>query len=261
VPLVEIESYENGVPSWIDLGTADMDKAADFYSGLFGWQCEDQGPDAGGYRICTLRGKPVAGLGPQQNPGPPVWSTYVNVVDAEATAARVEAHNGQVWVQPFDVLDAGKMAVFADSVGAAISVWQPNQHHGAGIVNEPGTYSWSELVTTDVPVSMEFYRGVFGWEPEVHGEPGPGEYIEFKLAGRSIAGMMPKPPTMPAEVPPHWAVYFAVEDTDQAAARVTELGGQVIMPPMDIEPGRFAVVMDPTGATFNIIKMNPAAGG
>src|SRR5438270_6839222 len=113
--------HENGVPSWIDLGTADVDKAAEFYEGLFGWTVQDLGPDSGGYRMCFLRDKPVAGLGPQQNPGPPMWTTYVNVADIEATAARVQAHNGQVIVQPFDVITAGKMAVFFDNIGAALS--------------------------------------------------------------------------------------------------------------------------------------------
>jgi uncharacterized protein len=254
---VEIEHYDNGVPSWIDLGTGDVDKAAEFYFGLFGWEVRDLGADAGGYRMAFLRDRPVAGLGPQQNPGPPVWSTYVNVVDAEAAIARVAAHNGMVFVEPFDVFDSGRMSVFADSVGAALSLWQPNQHHGAGIVNEPGTYSWSELITTDVPVAMEFYKGVFGWESLIHGELGSSsEYIEFQLGGRSIAGMMPKPASMPADVPSYWGVYFAVDDADAAVAKVSELGGQVLMPPQDIEPGRFAAVRDSTGAMFNVMKLN-----
>lgn len=251
---MEVDSYDDGVPSWVDLGTPDPAKAGKFYNGLFGWDVQVGPPETGGYAIAHLRGRPVAGIGPQQNPGPPYWTTYINVSDAAATAAKVKAAGGQVFVDSFDVLDVGAMAVFADPVGAVIAVWQPKAHKGAGIVNEPGTYSWSELVTTDIPAATAFYRAVFGWDVDAHGD-GAGAYYEWKLGGRSIGGMMPKPPHMPAEVPPHWGVYFTVTDADQAAARVTELGGSVLVPPMDIEPGRFSAVIDPTGAAFNVIAM------
>jgi predicted enzyme related to lactoylglutathione lyase len=257
---MEMTSYEPGVPSWVDLGTADVEKAAAFYSDLFGWEVPPGAEETGGYRVCMIGDKAVAGLGPQQNPGPPMWTTYVNVTSADDTAALVTANGGQVFVPPMDVLDAGRMAVFADPVGAAFSVWQPDQHIGAQLVNEPGTWSWSELVTTDVPASKAFYGAVFGWGAETQGE-GPGAYTEWKLSGRSIGGMMEKPPQIPGEVPPYWAVYFAVADTDAAVAHVAELGGAVVMPPMDIEPGRFAVVSDPTGGTFNVIALRADLGG
>ncbi|MHB8466172.1 MAG: VOC family protein [Acidimicrobiales bacterium] len=252
---MEIETYAHGIPSWVDLGTSDIPGAIEFYGGLFGWTATMGPPEAGGYAIAELRGKPVAGLGPQQNPGPPVWASYVNVDDADAVAALVKANGGTLFMDPFDVMDVGRMTVFADPSGAVLGIWQPKTHKGAGIVNEAGTLSWNELVTTDVPAATAFYAAVFGWGSETHGEP-PMAYTEFKLGGRSIAGMMQKPPMMPAEVPPHWGVYFAVDDTDAAVAKVNALGGATVMPPMDIEPGRFAVVSDPAGATFNVIKMN-----
>src|SRR5437588_497409 len=160
---MEKESYEHGVPSWVDLGTADPEKAARFYSDLFGWTVEQGPPEAGGYGIAQLKGRAVAGLGPQQNPGPPVWTTYVNVDDADDVAQKVKAGGGQLFMDPFDVLDVGRMAVFADPAGAALGLWQPRVHKGAGVVDEPGTYCWSELVTTDVEGSKTFYGAVFGW--------------------------------------------------------------------------------------------------
>ena len=66
---------------------------------------------------------------------------------------------------------------------------------------------------------------------------------------------------MPAEVPPNWLVYFAVTDADAALARITELGGALMMGPMDIEPGRFAVVADPTGAVFAVIALKGDLAG
>jgi predicted enzyme related to lactoylglutathione lyase len=251
---MKIDKYEPGVPSWIDLGSPDPQTAADFYSALFGWECPEGPPETGGYRVCTIGGVPVAGLGPSQNPGPPVWATYVNVESADAVCELISAHGGTAIVPPMDVMDFGRMAVYADPIGAVFSVWQPGTHPGAGLVNEPGTLSWNELLTTDVAASIAFYSAVFGWGAVTNGE-GAGAYTEWQVGGRSIAGMMLKPPMMPAEVPPHWGVYFAVADTDNAVARVAELGGSVMMPPTDIEPGRFAVVADPTGAAFNVIAM------
>jgi uncharacterized protein len=254
---MEVESYEHGVPSWVDLGTPDAAAAGAFYSALFGWTVQQGPPEAGGYAIAELRGRPVAGIGPQQNPGPPVWSTYVNVDDAEAVVAKVAGADGMVFMPPMDVMDVGRMAFFADPVGAAIGVWQPKMHKGAGIVNEPGALTWNELVTTDTAAAQSFYEKVFGWGAVTHGE-GAGAYTEFQIDGRSIAGMMQKPAEMPAEAPPYWGVYFAVADTDASAKRVGELGGTIMMPPRDIEPGRFAIGVDPTGAMFSIIAMKAA---
>jgi predicted enzyme related to lactoylglutathione lyase len=257
---MEVDSYENGRPSWVDLGVPDPRKAARFYSALFAWDVQEGPPESGGYAIAHLRGKAVAGLGPQQNFGPPAWMTYVNVDSADGTAAKFKANGGTVFMEPFDVMDVGRMGVFADPAGAVISVWQPGVHKGAGIVNEPGTFSWNELITNDLDGAKAFYGAVFGWGAETHGE-GPDAYTEWTLGGRSIAGMMPKPPTMPDEMPPHWGVYFAVADTDEAVKRVVELGGSVMVAPMDIEPGRFAVVADPTNAAFNLLAMREGAAG
>ncbi|MDQ1488638.1 MAG: uncharacterized protein QOJ23_1152 [Actinomycetota bacterium] len=254
---MEVERYEHGVPSWVDLGTPDIPKAIEFYSGLFGWQIEQGPPEAGGYSIALYQGKPAAGLGPQMNPGPPYWNTYVSVDSADDVVAKAKANGATVFMEPMDVMDVGRMAIFADPIGAVISVWEPRAHTGAGIVNEPNTYSWSELVTTDVEKSKQFYGAVFGWGSETHGEDGPMAYTEWKVDGRSVGGMMLKPPMMPAEVPPFWGVYFSVDGTEAAMDKVKELGGQVLMGPMDVEPGKFAVVQDPQGATFNIITMKP----
>jgi len=259
---MEMKSYEHGVPSWVDLGTADPAKAAEFYGTLFGWETEEGPPEAGGYRMAMLKGQPVAGLGPQQNPGTPYWSTYVSVDDAAAVAAKVTDNGGRILVAPMDVMGFGHMAVLADPQGAVFSIWQPGTHIGAGLVNEPGAFSWCELITTDVPAAKGFYAAVFGWEADTHGDPGsPAGYTEWKVGGRSVAGMMAKPPAMPPDVPPLWSVYFSVADTDAAVARVTDLGGSLLMGPRDIEPGRFAVVADPAGAVFNVIAVQAGLTG
>jgi len=252
---MQMDSYAAGVPSWIDIGVPDIQAAADFYGALFGWECPEGDPEFGGYRVCTLNGRTVAGLGPQQSPGPPSWSTYVNVVSTDDTVAKAEAAGGTVIVPPIDVGPAGRMAFFADPVGAVIGVWQPGEHPGAGVVNEPGAFCWSELLTSDIARSIEFYGAVFGWTAKTN--EGEMPYTEFSVDGRAIAGMMTIPPMAPPDMPPNWGVYFAVGNTDDAVARIQDLGGAVLMAAMDIEPGRFAVVADPAGAVFNVIALNP----
>jgi predicted enzyme related to lactoylglutathione lyase len=251
---MEMERYAHGTPSWVDLGTTDVSGARTFYGGLFGWSIEDLGEEAGGYSIATLRGKPVAGLGPAQNPGPPYWATYVAVDEADALPDLVKSNGGSVIVDPFDVLDVGRMAVFADPAGAIFSVWQARRHIGAEIVNEPGALSWNELLTADTEGAKAFYGAVFGWGEETHAV-GPGSYTEWKLDGRSVGGMLPRPAEMPPQVPNHWAVYFAVADCEASVARIRELGGSVTMGPMTIEPGTFAVAADPQGASFHVIQL------
>jgi predicted enzyme related to lactoylglutathione lyase len=187
---------------------------------------------------------------------PPFWMTYVNVDSADDTVTKVAANGGTVFMPPMDVMDAGRMAVFADPVGAVIGLWQPNQHTGAQVANEPGTYCWSELITTDLEASKAFYGAVFGWGAEEQGPPGgPPVYTEWKLGGKSMGGMMLKSPEMPAEMPPSWGVYFAVADTDATVAKAQELGASVFMGPTDIEPGRFAVLADNVGAVFNVLQL------
>jgi uncharacterized protein len=256
---VERDSYEPGTPSWVDLGSSDLGKSVPFYGNLFGWDIEEGPPEAGGYRMCLLKGRPVAGLGPAQRAGPSFWSTYINVPSADEAASKVKDNGGQVFMEPFDVMEFGRMAVFADPTGAVISVWQPGQMIGAGLVDEPGAFTWTELITSDVGAASKFYAAVFGWEAGGHGS-GAGGYHEFRLGGNMIAGMRPKPPQMPAEVPSFWSVYFEVGDTDAAVARTRQLGGSLLMGPRDLDVGRMAAVADPNGTPFNVIAMKSRDG-
>jgi predicted enzyme related to lactoylglutathione lyase len=247
------DGFAPGEPCWADCGT-DLTTAPAFYKALFGWQLDDMGPDAGGYTIASNATGQVAGFGPQQSPGAPYWSVYFRTDDAAKTAELVRSAKGTVLVEPFEVMEAGTMAVLADPLGAAFCVWQPNQHAGFGAVDEPGTYCWAELVTTDVAAASAFYADVLG-VTVASGADASMEYHELKLDDRSVAGMMPKPKEMPAEVPSFWGVYFAVEDTDATLRRVAELGGSTAAGPMDVPVGRFAVCVDPAGAPFSVIAL------
>jgi uncharacterized protein len=246
----EISTYEHGVPAWVDMGTTDLDAGVRFYTELFGWDSEDLGEEAGHYTIMSKGGQRVAALAAAEDPGPPRWTTYVNVDDVDDVAKKVEAAGGTVIVAPMDVMTAGRMAIFQDTTGAFIAAWQAGDHKGAGLVNEAGALTWNELSTSDPAKSKDFYSAVFGW-----GWGGSEEYSEAQVGGRTIAGMMPRPEEMPADVPDHWLAYFGTGDVDADALRATDLGATVLVAPMDIPgTGRFSVLMDPQEAMFALFK-------
>jgi predicted enzyme related to lactoylglutathione lyase len=246
--------YAPGTPSWVDLQTSDQAGAKTFYSALFGWSYDDNPVDGGAvYSMAQKNGRDVAAIAPLPMPGvPPHWNTYVTVADVDATAARVPDAGGTTMGEPFDVMDAGRMAVVADPTGAMLCIWQPKNHIGAYLVNEHGTLSWNELMTPDVDAALPFYEKIFGWKRN-RLPMETMEYNELQLDGRAIGGAMKSPME---GMPPVWGVYFAVDDCDKAAEIAASKGGTVMQPPMDIPPGRMAVIADPAGAVFNVIKVS-----
>jgi predicted enzyme related to lactoylglutathione lyase len=223
---------------------------------LFGWEAVAAGPpdQTGGYGFFTKGGRMVAGYGPQQNPGPPTWAVYFAVADADEAANKIESAGGKVVVAPMDVMDAGRMGVFVAPDGAVFSVWEAGEHKGAGLTRETGAMSWVELNSRDIDSAKRFYPDVFGWTVETH--EGEMTYHELHLGSDTVGGMMTAPPQVPAEVPSHWLVYFGTDDVDASAAQAGQLGGNVLAGPMDFPGGRFAVVLDPQGAAFGLLRMS-----
>jgi predicted enzyme related to lactoylglutathione lyase len=253
--MATVTTYRNGVPSWADVAVSDPAAGASFYSALFGWDVEDQGAEAGGYHMFSLDGASVAGLGPKQNEeGMPIWSAYISVDDLDATLTAAEAAGGTVVMPRMDIFTSGSMAVVIDPTGAAISFWQPGDHIGAQVVNEPNTLAWHELTTRDAGASKAFYEQVVGWTyqamPEGAGAPG---YEMIMVGERVVGGILPMVGDDWGDLPSHWMVYFAVADTDAAAAKVAELGGSVSVPPFDMSVGRMSVCNDPDGNAFSVI--------
>jgi predicted enzyme related to lactoylglutathione lyase len=280
----ERDRYPAGVPCWIDTNQPDPKPATEFYGGLFGWSFTDQGPEAGpSYFIGTIDDLAVAGVGhqPEGAPeGPAWWNQYVAVESADDAAAKVKGAGGEVKMEPFDIPDAGRMSVLADPEGATFCVWEAKGMPGAALVNEYGTFNFSELNTRDVDSAAKFYADAFGWEMssfEADGAqfqmfrlPGYGEHLEQRNPGfiesmaeqdapegfaDVVAAILPMDQTgMPAEVPPHWSITFSVEDADASAEKAGELGGAVVAGPMDAGPTRRATVTDPAGAAFGISR-------
>jgi predicted enzyme related to lactoylglutathione lyase len=186
---------------------------------------------------------------------PPHWNSYVTVKNVDESAKKAQALGGTVLAPPFDVMDAGRMAVLQDPTGAVFQIWEPKRSIGARILNEPGALCWTELTTSDTKAAETFYTQLFGWTPK-HSAPGaPMEYTEFSVNGTPSMGMMAKPKDMPAHIPSYWMPYFQVSNVDTAASKVRELGGKLMVGPQDIAgTGRFAIGSDPQGAVFAIFE-------
>jgi uncharacterized protein len=243
-----------GVPNWVDLGSPDLDASRRFYAQLFGWTPNiSPDPSFGGYTTFSKDDKSVAGAGALANEGQvPAWSTYLATDNADAVAARVEENGGGTVAAPMDVGQEGRMAVFTDPAGAVFSVWQARDNPGAQLVNAPGALTWNELTTRDPAGAKRFYGAVFGWDAQDNPD-GDTTYTMWTLGDQPIGGMMPMAGKSP-DLPPIWMVYFGVEDCDATAGTAASLGGEVVVAPADNAQGRFAVLNDPQGALFSIIK-------
>jgi predicted enzyme related to lactoylglutathione lyase len=272
--MAERDGYIPGVPCWIDTSQPDPEAAVDFYRDLFGWKFEDVMPPGSPsrYFVARLRGGDVAAVGslPEGAPAVALWNTYIWVSSADETAARVIEAGGRTITEPFDVTDAGRMALFADPEGATFCVWQANQHKGAQIVNEAGSLNFNGLHTRDAETAKAFYGSVFGWRTlsidgaELWTLPGYGDHLEERDPGLRkriaqfgaaagfedvVASINPIPADQ-SDTPAHWSVTFAIDDADAIAARAAELGGTVLAPPFDAPWVRMTVIADPQGATF-----------
>ena len=280
--MTDRDGYIPGVPSWVDTSQPDPEAAVSFYSGLFGWEFEDVMPagSEGKYFIARLRGLDAAAVGSIPEGAPPMamWNTYIWVESADETASKVRDAGGTVAMEPFDVMNAGRMAVFMDPEGAVFCVWEAKEHKGAQIVNEHGSVNFNSLNTHNAEDAKRFYNSVFGWQTialggdaEMWTLPGYGDYLErdnpdlrknMKEGGAPagfedvVATINPIPDDQP-DTPPHWSVTFAVDDADATASKATELGGTVIVPPFDAPWVRMTVISDPQGATFIASKFVP----
>ncbi len=261
----EVKEHPAGDFCWIELATTEPKSALEFYQRLFGWQVKDIHMGEGEpYRMWQWNGKDFGAMyelvAEQKQRGvPPHWLSYVSVKDVEATAAKAKSLGGEVLMGPMDVSDAGRMAILQDAQGAVFALWQPRGHIGAVIAGEYGTFCWMELATHDTQQAGEFYTGLFGWQAETQ-QMESMAYTSFLNQGRPVGGMLEIGKDW-GEVPPHWLVYFRVEDCDRTTEKATAGGATLLSPPRDIpEVGRFAVLRDPQGAVFAVIRLQQMTG-
>jgi uncharacterized protein len=243
-------SYAQGTPCWVELMTTDPEAAKSFYGQLFGWTYDDMPMPQGPVYSMAVKDGAVAAITAQPpdmaaQSLPPIWNTYLAVDDVDEVATQVEPAGGKLLLAPFDVMDAGRMAVVMDPTGAAVGLWQARGHIGTTRVNEPGAMCWNELLTDDEGAAVAFYQRVLGLTTSTM-EVGGAPYTVFVSGTDTVAGIAAPPPG----VPHHWHVYFAVEDASAAAQHATELSGTVLNEPTDISIGTSATLRDPQGGVF-----------
>jgi predicted enzyme related to lactoylglutathione lyase len=253
------ETWPNGTPCWIDLMVTDPDAAKQFYSALFGWDIQDSPPEAGGYAMCMMNGRPVTAISPkpQDNPFPNVWCTYLASDDLDATVAKAKEAGGQFMMEPMDVMTAGRLAFGMDPTGAPYGIWQAGDHLGVGIYNEPGTLIWNELMTRDYDGAKAFYGNVFGYTYQEIGEGFTYSTVKRAEDGAVVGGLGAFDASTPAEVPPSWTIYFLVEDCDASVAKAAKLGADVVRQPFDTPFGRMAALTGAQGEAFSLIQPPP----
>ncbi len=254
----EVSHHKEGMPCWVDLSAGDDDAAREFYGALFGWRDESMSIDPDlCYHIAQIRGLDVAAIYQQSEQEkmmglPSHWRTYFAVASADETADSVRQAGGKVLLEPFDVADAGRMAVFQDPLGAVFAVWQTHERIGFRVRDEPGAVTWNVLITKHLARATAFYSTVLGFS-EVK-LSGTVEYTLLALNGEYVAGIMQITPEM-GEVRSSWIVTFMVADVDASARLAESLGAKVVVSPKDIRGvGRFAVLKDPQGAVFEIFQ-------
>jgi uncharacterized protein len=245
-------SYPHGTFSWIDLATTDVESAKGFYGKLFGWEYDDMPAGEGlTYSMAKIDGASVAAIAEDTTgQAPPHWNSYITVDDVDATAARAGELGGKLVAEPFDVLDAGRMAVIADPTGAFVALWQAKDNIGAGFVNAHGALSWNDLNTNDADTARSFFSELLGWTYEQVSEEPP--YWVIQNGGRSNGGVRVFTEEE-ANFPPHWLPYLGSDSTDATASTATEAGGSVLVAPFDLPAGRVAVLADPQGAAFGVV--------
>lgn len=247
--MAERDSHEPGTFSWADLSTPDAEASKEFYGSLFGWDFTDNPiPEGGVYVMAELGGRAAAAMF-ETTERHPAWASYVTVEDADAIAERARELGAGVLAEPFDVMDAGRMATLQDPTGAVFCVWVPRRSIGAEVVNTHGALSLNQLNTSDPDAAQRFYSDLFGWRIE----QAPGTetaYWGIYRGERLNGGMMQLPPGAPA--PSHWLVYFGIDDVDAAAGQIGSAGGTVMVPPQDVPGGRILVAQDPQGAVVAV---------
>ncbi|MGF1508036.1 MAG: VOC family protein [Myxococcota bacterium] len=251
-------TFSHGTFNWVDLSAKSIERVRPFYEALFGWTYEPSQGDQG-YGIFMKDQKSAAGIG-QMSPAmleanvPSTWNTYVSVDDIQATEAKAKALGGTLMFDTVDVLDVGRMNFVTDPEGALFAMWQPLKTAGAETFNVPNTFCWNERATRDMAGFKAFYGELFGWSFR-DGSSGTTELAMIHNAAGAEIGHALLMTEAWGDAPPAWMVYFAVAQCEDTCREAEALGGEVCVPPTDIDVGRFAVLGDPDRAYFYVIQL------
>lgn len=282
---LEQARYPAGVPCWVELTEPEGELATSFFGEVLGWRFEDRAPEGAPapYFVAGLpdRDGDVAGFGSllAEPVETPAWTTYVRVGSADEVAKLVASAGGTVVRGPTEVEGIARVAVCSDSEGARFGLWEPRGSGGAHLVNAPGTWNFSNLVTSDPEAAAEFYGTVFGWQTQsvrfgggaedatMLILPGYGDFLEERTPGTrdrhaesgapegftdAIGWLSSVPYEALADTVPQWAVEFSVSDAESVLSRVAQLGGTVVTPLADLGGMRYGAFQDPRGAAVAV---------
>ncbi|URM89335.1 VOC family protein [Streptomyces sp. MRC013] len=253
--MTEATRREPGTPCWVSLMVRGLDATEEFYGELFGWEFRPGPPELGPYVRALLDGREVAGIGrlPVDRGLPGAWTAYLASDDADRTAESVRCSGGTVAVGPLDAGDAGRLAICSDPCGAVFGVWQAAAFPGTSVPGVPGAPVWNELLTYESEQVVKFYRTVFGYGTGPSASAGQDRAV-LLVEGRPAVSVRGVGAALPRSRGAHWTTWFEVTDPDASARRVEELGGRTLRPPQDGPEGRRAVVADPEGAVFTVVR-------
>ena len=181
---------------------------------------------------------------------------YIGTPNAAETAKKAEAAGAKIIAPVMEIGDQGHMAIIQDPSGAYLGLWQAGNMQGSQSTGA-NAMGWAELSARGFDKAEPFYKNLFGWgeKKTPASAENPTEYTEFQLHGDSVAGGMEMNPMVPAQVPSYWMVYFNVDDVDKSFDKVIAEGGKEMLSPTNMPGGRFAIVSDPEGAAFGLLKM------
>ena len=258
--LVAPPSAENHVGKviFVELVTPDLDASKQFYTALFGWTFHDVSASGMEYAEASIEGRPVAGLVHRAVPSgehrQPAWLTFIAVRDVDAVRKTALQHGAKVLLEPHDVPNRGREAVFEDPQGAVFAVLASSSGDPPDVLSAPGEWIWSSLLTSDADGDAAFYQALFDYEVFDLPSENDGAHLMFasdnyaRASANSLSGKL-------ASARPHWLNYVRVEDVTTVAAKVASLGGRILVAPhLDRHGGMIAVVADPFGAPFGLLQ-------
>lgn len=246
---------------WNDLMTTDPASAVPFYTGLLGWETEERDMGSGPYTMFKVGDTYIGGVSELQN-GNPHWVSYITVEDIAEACRKITELGGKILQEPFTVEGVGIMAYATDPEGALFSPfqdanldYQPPLPNG---VQPAGAIAWHEVTANDQNATDDFYSAIFGWNKIVWPMP-EGEYHGMAIDDVPVAGVAKRPDEATAHA---WTIYFeAPGSIDQTIENVRRLGGSILRDKYTVEgTGDIAVVADPSGTVFGLMKSVPMDG-
>lgn len=228
---------------WHDLVTPDLKLSQQFYQSVFGWQFESVNDD---YLIFKKDGIVLGGMAKLDTAARnSLWLSLVSVTDIDAVAKQTVAAGGKVLVAKTTIEGRGDIAVLHDPQGAVFALISTVNGDPAALKQRNDHWLWQEVWSDDPAASQAFYRQIGQYQA---GEKQLGEHnYPFLRVGNDAAfGFVKKPDP---QIGNTWVSYIKVDNVQQAVARVTAAGGNILMAPSeDIRQGTVAIVSDPAGA-------------